>query len=292
MEEENLEPNVENSSVEDTQTTQTPTDDSKDEFGIEGELFDRFKSPTDLAKSYSELNNYLSNSIRIPSEDASEDAWNDFNTKLQKVDGMVRLPAEDDADGWNNFYQRMGRPAAPEGYQYEKPEGFETNPESDAEFNKIAFEAGLTRDQAAKIYGHLTGNIQEANASIVEEQQKGMDELRREWGQAFDHEVSIAQNAAKMLDDKIGGVLDYFDAVADQGGDHMMVRLMNEFGKLAGETGAIQTEAASVMTPAEAKMRISEIRDNKDHPYNNTFDPAHEAANEKMRELYLFAYPK
>lgn len=292
MEAENLEPEAENSSVEDTQTTQTPTDDWKDEFGIEGELFDRFKSPTDLAKSYSELNNYLSNSIRIPSEEAGEEAWNDFNTKLQKVDGMVRLPAEDDADGWNNFYQRIGRPASPEGYQYEPPEGFETNPESDAEFSKMAFEAGLTREQAAKVYGHLTGNIQEANTAITQEQQKGMDELKREWGQAFDHELSIAQNATKMMDEKVPGLLDYFDSVANQGGDHMMVRLMNEFGKLAGETGAITTEKTGVMTPAEAKMRIAEIRDNPDHPYNNNMHPAHNAANEKVRELYLYAFPK
>jgi hypothetical protein len=290
MEAENLEPEVSDNSGEASGDFDAPTDNWHETYGVEG--LEKFKSPADLANAYKELESFRGNSIRIPSENASEDVWNEFNEKLQKVNGVVRLPAEDDADGWGNFFQTLGRPADANGYVFEGSEEFGTDPESDHAFAEAAFEAGLTRQQAEKIYNHLTGNLKESSEAIMAEKQAGYDGLKQKWGAAYDQNLSIAQNASKMMSDRIPGLMDYFDSVADQGGDHMMVDLMYEFGKLAGETGAIETSKSAAMTPSEAKLQIAEIRDNPAHPYNNTAHPQHEVASQKMRELYTFAFPE
>ena len=55
---------------------------------------------------------------------------------------------------------------------------------------------------------------------------------------------------------------------------------------------ADKSNGTSVLTPAEAAIRLSEIRNNPKHPYNNPSDPAHEAARKTVRGLYEMKDPK
>ena len=292
MEAENLEPteSVDNSEIE-QQQVDPQTQDWREVYGVQDQKFEKFASPAELAKSYNELESFMGSSVRIPSEEAGKDAWAEFDEKLSKVEGMARIPAEDDTDGWNKFYSRIGRPSAPENYLLDTPEEFEESPESLAEFKAKAYEAGLSTKQAKDIHGWLTENIVESNKAMQEQSQAAMNDLKGQWGQKFDHNVQQAQNMAKVLNDKHPGLMDYLDAVADGGGDAMMVALMYEMSQLAGETGAMPTSPTNLMTPEEALLRISEIRNNPEHPYNNEMDSGHEAAKLKMRELYKFANP-
>ena len=297
MEAENLEPTGEQSGDNSGEPNQDAgTQDWKSEFGIEGETFDKFQSPADLANAYTEMEAYRGNSVRIPSENAGAEDWNEFDEKLGKrVSGLVRLPAEDDKDGWNNFYNRMGRPTAPEHYQFDTPEGVETDVESEMAFKKFVYEQGLTAHQAKGLHDYLISNISEAEADLQKTAEANFNELKADWGAKYDHNVKQAQNMANVLNDKMPGLLDYFDQQQAQGNDAMMVKLMYEFSQLAGESGAIQLEPTAVMSPDEARMQIAEMRRaaeaDKNHPLYNDMHPDHQAMNKRMRELYSFANP-
>jgi hypothetical protein len=264
--------------------------DWKTEAGLAGNpQFDKFNTPADLAKSYAELESYRGNSIRIPSEEAGEEQLKEFTEKLMKVPGVTRIPGEDDAEGWNNIYQQLGRPSAPEEYKFDEVEGFSGDPESEGAFRKLAHEHGLTAKQANAVHQWLGSNIAKEETASAAASQESMGRLRGEWGQAFDHKLSVATNAAQALSEKIPGLGEYFDQMANKGYDASMVRLMSMVGEMLGESGAISVNPRTSMTPEEARAKINDIRNNAQHPANNEFDPGYEKAREEVIRLYKVA---
>jgi hypothetical protein len=253
---------------------------------------EKFETWSDLEAGYRELESFRGNSVRIPGPDAGADAWNEFNEKIGQVPGVVRLPEEGDAEGWANFYQRMGAPAEAAGYQFSEVPGFTGDGEDIASFAEVAHNLHLTREQADGLYQYLAGNLTEVDNSFAQEQLEGAQRLKGEWGQAFDHKFAAAQNAARMMNDKIPGIAEYFNGInPSEPFDHNLVRLMSEVADMMGETGALDMgRPAGIMTPEEAMLQAQEIRDNPEHPYNNELDPAHEAAQKKMADLYKIAY--
>jgi hypothetical protein len=274
-----------------TETQEAPAD-WKAEAGIAGNpAYDKFQTLSDFAKSHAELESFRGNSIRIPSEDAGEEQIKEFTEKLMKVPGVMRMPGEDDAEGWNNIYQQMGRPSAPDGYQFDEVPGFAGDPESEGAFRQLAHEHGLTAKQANAVYGWLAGNIAEEDTAAGQQSEEAMGRLKGEWGQAFDHKLQSAQAAAAQLEKQVPGISEYFDGMAEKGYDANMIRLMDVVAGLMGESGAIQTSPRTGMTPDEARARISDIRNNPDHPANNDMDPQHEAARQEVIRLYKVANP-
>lgn len=267
--------------------------DWKAEAGVAGNpSYDKFATIADLAKSHAELESYRGKSIRIPSDEAGQEQLDEFTEKLTQVPGVMRMPGEDDEKGWNNIYQQLGRPSAPEGYKFDEIPGFAGDAESEGQFRALAHEAGLSAKQANAIHNWLGSNIAQEQSAVGEQSEAEMGRLKGEWGQAFDHKLNMARNAAAQLEEKVPGIGEYFDNMAQNGYDANMIRLMDVFGEMMGESGAIQATPRTGMTPDEAKEMINDIRGNPEHPANNEFDPQHKAAREKMMELYQAAYPR
>jgi hypothetical protein len=278
--------------VEDTGANEAPaTGDWKTEAGLAGNpQFDKFNTPADLAKSYAELESYRGNSIRIPSEEAGEEQLKEFTEKLMKVPGVMRMPGEEDADGWNNIYQQLGRPSAPEGYKFDEVEGFTGDPESEGAFRQLAHEHGLTAKQANAVHQWLGSNIAQEETAAAAANEESMGRLRGEWGQAFEHKIGMAQAAAAQLEKQIPGISEYFDNMAQNGYDANMIRLMDVVAGMMGETGAVPMTPRTGLTTEEAREKINDIRNNPDHPANNEMHPQYEEARASMMKLYKAAY--
>ena len=273
-----------------TPDTDAPETDWRTEAGLDGDVnFEKFNSVADLAKGYSEASSMIGNSIRFPSEDAGEEDVANFTQKMLDK-GFYKAPNQDDADSVRGIQQLLGTPKEPNGYQFGEIEGYTPDSEAEGAFKTVAHEAGLTAKQAEAIHGWLGSNIAQESTAMAEQQTKAMGELKGEWGQAFEHKINAAKNAASILEERVPGISEYFDSMADNGQDANMIRLMDAVSEMLGEAGAQPSSPRETMTKAEAQARVREIQDNPNHPANNPEDPHHEEAAAQRVKLLKAAY--
>jgi hypothetical protein len=255
---------------------------------------EKFETWEALENGYRELESYRGNSIRIPSKEAGDESWNEFNEKITKIPGVTLLPQEGDTEGWNNYYQQLGAPADPSGYILEAPEELQGMEATDfAEFQQVAHANHLTREQAQGVFQHLTQNLVEADKAAAEESMRMVDEYKRSYGANFEHALNEAKAAAITLEAELPGISEYMNSIGPDSKtfDVNTVKMLTLFAKLSGEQGLIGGGRTSMaINKEEAMLQVQEIRDNPDHPYNNELDPAHEAAKTKVANLYKMAY--
>ena len=76
----------------------------------------------------------------------------------RKANGeAIKLPGADATEEeWSKIYDKLGRPANPEGYELSKtlPEGLELNEDMYNEFIQNSYTAGLSKKQAIKLYDY------------------------------------------------------------------------------------------------------------------------------------------
>lgn len=253
-----------------------------------------FKDVGSLAKSFVEMKSMQGSSIRIPSEEASDEDRKAFNDKLiGQMPSLMLKPDFENAEQSNEFYRTLGMPEEATGYEMPKVDGVEMPEERGAALQKIAHEAGITKNQFSKVIEaslQLDAQAIEAQANNLQEEAKA---LHTEWGMAFDERKGLVTAVAKHT-----GAPDRLIAAieSDEAGVETMQWLlkMSAFVKGEGVNIANQNEGDpdggdGKMTPSEARGMISDIQANKKHPYWNQNDPAHSDALKKMVELQAAA---
>lgn len=162
-------------------------------------------------------------------------------------------------------------------------------------FKDVAFENGLTSEQAAK--------LAEAHASQFVEQQKYMEteialnmeknaaKLKTEFGAAYDQNIGLAEKALKEFD---GGE---FKALIDNAGGLTNNPEITKFLVAAGKNvseGTLQApdnQGSFKMTPSEVRTKIEELRNSES--YNQRINSRNlserESARKQMQDLYAMA---
>ncbi len=213
-----------------------------------------FTDPVSLAKSYVHAQRMIgADKIPLPGKSATDDEW-------------------------RQVYRRLGAPEDPKAYDIKLGADVMGDNEMQA-FRAAALEAGLNNRQASRIAQFIESTVTQAREaqgtsaeSVLRESEQ---ELRQEWGQAFDQKLSLANRAATTF----LGSTELLDTIelADGRllGDHpaivkMFANLANEIGedRLLGESTEL------VMTPADAQQKISEIT-RQGTPYWDKFHPEH-----------------
>lgn len=251
-----------------------------------------FKDINSLAKSYSHLVKLQGNSIRIPGEDASAEAREEFYNKLTKVEGVVRLPNDEDPDSMKAFYDRMGRPQTTDDYKIPEIENIQFNDDALKGFKELAHNNGLNNDQLkATLEFYAQEKLQETNKhnSMVEE---NTATLKKIWGDDFNNRTMGAKNALEIYRETYGDAVD--DLLQSEAGSNPIVinALADLYGSLK-EKGTIQGKAQIQYgtSPAEAREQIAEIRNNPEKMkiYRNPTHPDHKHLVSKMEGLYKAA---
>ena len=77
------------------------------------------------------------------------------------------------------------------------------------------------------------------------------------------------------------------------GNNPALLAILSEIGGSLQEKGQLQgaQKIQYGVSVEEAKEQISEIRNNKNHPYHNSKSPDYRQAQEKMSKLYSIAFP-
>lgn len=216
----------------------------------------------DLAKQFVNAQGLIGNSIRIPSENASDADRAAFRQKLlDHVPGLAEVAADDPA-AFRATMQQLGAPSEATGYSLpELPDGLTPVPG----FNEWAHEANLTQSQFNTIAERFTAQQAAQQQQAEAEHQAGLETLQREWGYAYDEKMANAANLAQLTD----APAEMVEALASGRISPSVLRwvanLADKFGE--ADIGADRRHQRGEMTPAEAQAQLDEIMGNKDHPY-------------------------
>lgn len=209
-----------------------------------------------------------------------------------KANNAVIIPKpEADAKEWGAIYDRLGRPAGPEGYDVKFPDG--GNKEAQQAILAKAHELGLTKAQAEGLFGELnTRAMTQAQAAQADAQARFQQEdqaLRSEWGQAYNAHLMQAQAAAKGL----GLDAPTIDKLAGAMGHKATLSLLQKIGATMGEdafASADTTGFSAAMTPGQAKAQIQSFMADKN--FVSRYMGGDLEAKSKMEALHKYAYPE
>lgn len=129
------------------------------------------------------------------------------------VSQSLRLPGENaTADDWNAFYQKLGRPETADKYELKLnteavPEGFPYDEKSAIEFRTWAHEAGLTPRQAQalhdKFVGYQAGAFTNAQVETAKREGDAHRAIVQEWGEpetpGYKQNLELASRAITQL---------------------------------------------------------------------------------------------
>jgi hypothetical protein len=227
-----------------------------------------FSDPASLAKSYVHAQRMIgADKIPLPGKSATDDEW-------------------------RQVYRRLGAPEDAKAYDIKL--GADVMGDNEMQgFRNAAFEAGLNNKQADTVAKFMDQTLTQARAQFEQQADEarytGEQELRKEWGQAFDQKVELAYKAAV---DTLG-TADLLDEIklADGRmlGDHpAVVKMFARIAEQLGEDNLIGDTSEMVMTPNEASSRISEMT-RRDSPYWDKMHPEHDKYVQEVLRLREYA---
>lgn len=254
-----------------------------------------FKDLNGLAKSYINLQKLQGSSIRIPSQEAGAEDFNEFYKKLEGIKGVMRTPDTTDPNAMKDFYAKLGRPAAPESYKFDLPDadadklGLKADLDS---FKKFSYEMGLTNDQAnalakARIDSALKQKEQSDNAS-----RKAEEVLKQKWGQDYDNRVKGAKIAVNYLSDQFPSEVQELLS-AGAGNNPLLISILSEYGRGLVETGALKNSSSVKygVSREDALNVLQDINRNPKHLANAPVGtPGREEALAERERLARIAY--
>lgn len=209
---------------------------------------------------------------------------NDFISK------SVRLPDDGDTSGMDELYNKLGRPETVEGYEVTRPdmpEGTKYDESLESSFLAAAHKIGLNSSQANALMAWNQEQVMSQMANTQTANTEAMGELKKEWGNAFDERVKIAEEVLNQYGDDASEA-----AIKDNPG---LISLIYNMGKNLLE-GTVEGKLVSghIRSPADAQVEIDKLhRDpNFTKAYYEKKDPTHNAAVEQMRLLMVEAHPE
>ena len=244
-------------------------------------VLDRYKTPEAAYEGLIEKEAYAGRSIGIPGEDATEDAWKEFDTKMfEKVPGMVRKPDDTKPEDVKRFNVALGMPEDLDGYT--PPEDFKGLDDTVVtQLQEIAHKAGLTSGQYHNMLTQYAEAATVVETAAVDQREADEAQLRKVWGEAYDGNISITDEIVRKFGDKDIPLGDLNNA-----GRLLLIGIAKSLTSDPQVFNQINNPKPA-LTPAEIEQQIQDIRvsdvivNPRKHP-----PAARKAAVAKMQRLY------
>tara|TARA_R100001377_G_scaffold83427_2_gene64943 strand:- start:1188 stop:2045 length:858 start_codon:yes stop_codon:yes gene_type:complete len=178
--------------------------------------------------------------------------------------GKDKLFKPNSEDEWKAFYDEMGRPTEPAGYEFPANDAdskFEVDAEMVDKFRSVAHEAGLSGNQAQRLYEWYTANNAEQYEQAVSTAEESVAEseasMRKEWGKAYDHKMEQALRAVR----EFGGepLVDELNATGLGNNPNLIKAFASAGERIIGDQ-QLEGDGSNVMTPAQIKDEIAAIQ--------------------------------
>ena len=216
----------------------------------------------------------------------------------QKLIGKktVGVPGPDSSiDEWNEFYNKMGRPEAPDAYEFkdlpEMPDGYGRTEEETAQMKKIFHEAGLTAEQANRVLksadeaalNAYNANKENADKLAESRNQEFLDAMDKYFGDQKNDAIAITETMLKQYVPKgMEGLVQGLD-------DNSMLVLsavMQGVHKAGRTEDSIKKDVDSVPDQSPESLRETARKLMMSPEFRDEFHPNHEATQKRVRELY------
>lgn len=209
-----------------------------------------------LAKRFIDTKAMVGSSVRIPTDDAGQDAINEFNEKLLNNPqlGLMKRPDPENAEAIAEIYKSLGRPEDTSGYV--APEG--TDAEAFGALAEKALELGLTKNQFEQMASAQAGLQAEMMKQMENQRLDSVHQVKGEWGMAFDEKVGRAAQIAQAT----GAPQELVDAVSSGKVNGATLRWLDTLATQLGSEGAPmanQIGQVTTQTPDELLQRREEL---------------------------------
>jgi hypothetical protein len=226
-----------------------------------------------------------------------EDALRSY-ANLERLMGgdRIALPAADAApEAWDAVYAKLGRPANADGYQLQRPRGFDGYSEDlAASFRHAAFSAGLSDRQARALHDFYVAHAAERADAAAEDSSAASAALERNlratWGPQYEANVALAKRAARAF-----APPESLDALEGALEAPALLALFARIGAAMGEDRLVgEGERSLAMGPDQARMEIARIEGQMTDPRSALMDrshPEHDSLVRRRDSLYRLAFP-
>ena len=212
-----------------------------------------FENIADLAKSYVETKAMVGNSLRIPSKDAGEDAYQEYLNKIINNDPSLMLkPNFEEKEQSRDFFRTIGLPE--DFSKYENPEGMDLAEDVEAELRELLYGAQIPQSGYEKVMKAFSDRQSQATTMNTELQETDQSGLKAEWGQAYGDREKAAQKANEEF--YPGRDFDKLTAAERKSLYTISKAMTGKAAPAAGDAGGIPDDA---MTPQEAVNRANEM---------------------------------
>jgi len=235
-------------------------------------------------------------SKHIPAEYSKEAVWKPLAGKplgdvlkgyveAQKfIGGSIKIPGKDaKPEEWDKYYAKLGRPEAADKYgtaMPDLPEGFAWDEGQMKSFFETAHKAGLSTAQAQSLVDWYAadqkGVLKAGEAAIAEAETA----LKGEWKAAYPRNLGLAKAASKWL-----GVMEVLDQTG-LGNHPTILKGFAKLGRSLAEDGVISGEVEGVPTNEAVQKQITDVINDKKHPYWDRNLAGHDEAVEEMARLH------
>ena len=212
----------------------------------------------------------------------------------QQLIGADKLaaPKNPSEEQLSEIYNYLGKPETPDAYEV-AVDGNIITEEAANSYKDVAHKLNLTPQQASGIleyYKGLATSTQENAVQEIEHQREQVEnDLKKEWGQAYEQKISSAGQVIKEYGNP--EMLEWQLADGTKLGNHP--EFIKAFANIAdfrqsvtSEDTISNTTSSSAMTPAEAQAEVNAIMANPKDPYWDKNSISHRQQIERVQELY------
>ncbi len=179
---------------------------------------------------------------------------------LESMLGKDRLivPSEESAQAdWDNFYNKLGRPETPDGYELKLPDNIPVDEGFVNNFKQWAHSVGLSKKQTAELakkYAEFESQMvaqtqEEINKNIME----AAESLKKDWGTEYEANVERANAALSTAAAEIPELIEWLNA-SNILADPVFAKILNFFGRGLSEDTLRGGRATTPQGTAEAKL--------------------------------------
>jgi len=217
------------------------------------------------------------------------DSYRNMEKLLGVKEKLLKLPdKDDDAQGWGEIYNKLGRPEKADEYKIEVPKDF-----GDENFTKwykeTAHELGLSRKQAetlsAKWNEFVGKGHKEFSDAEAHKAQADAEALQKKWGQAHAQNLNIAKQAANAF----GVKPEVIDKIEKDIGYTGVMELFHAIGSKMGEGTFVSGDGggknfSGLLSPEAAKSRVKSLMSDSD--FSRRYLAGETAAVQEMDRLH------
>jgi hypothetical protein len=212
---------------------------------------------------------------------------------------LLQMPRADDPAGFREVMSKLGLPASPDKYEFDKPEGLSIDEGyqtwAKQAFHKAGVPAPVAKALVAEHNAHVKAQLDARDTEYKAAVTADKAALLKEWGGGHERMLNAAQTAAKSL----GFTGEMVDALEQSLGYAGTMKFFAQLGQKLGEDNFVSESSrdggrfSDTMTPAEAKAAWEgmKIDPTMRAALSDNQHPGHKAAKEKQTRLFGIMYP-